>query len=199
MVCKHLDFYFLSHLVLHTRLLDLFFVYHFYSQDETRPEIPCHVYVPKTPFPQFPADLELGKGKLLALPGGKHGAEIEERLVCILAIGSSNLRIRCKNLLVDSTVLPKFLGKILVLFLLGMPGMSFVGCQHSLVTVPQSLLLHIFNINSSSFFLILPIRLNFLSNGSLIILQSTLRMSLVQSLKTFIGVIILQYIFFVRF
>ena len=199
MVCKHLDFYFLSHLVLHTCLLDLFLVDHFYSQHEASPEIPCHIDIPKTPFSQFPPDLELGKGKFLALPGGKHGAEIEERLVCILTIGSSNLRIRCKNLLIDSAVLPKFLGKILVLFLLSMPGMSLVGCKHGLIAVAQSLLLHIFNINSSSFFLILPTRLNFLSNGSLIILQSTLRMSLIQSLKTFIRMVILQYIFFVRF
>ena len=196
-VCKHLDFYFLSHLILHTCLLDLFLVDHFYSQHETRPEIPCHVDIPKTPFSQFSPDLELGKGQFLALPRGKHGAEVEERLVGILSVRSPDLRIRCKNLLVNSAVLPKFLGKILVLFFLGMSGMSLVRCKHGLVAMSQSLLLHIFNINSSSFFLILPTRFNFLRNGSLITLQSTLRMSLVQSLKTFIGMVILQYIFFV--
>ena len=116
-----------------------------------------------------------------------------------MSVRATNLTLRSEYFLVDVAVLAEFFGKILILFLLGMPGVSLVGAYHCLVTMPQRLLLHVLYIYGSSLPFSLPILLDLPRKGPLIILQSALRVSLIQCFQTLVRIIALQGRFFVGF
>ena len=179
----------MSDLGFHPRFFDIFFADHFNSQNKTRSQIPSHVHVSEPSLSQFSSHFELGQRKLFSFSGRQHRAEIEERLICILSEVFSTLLLRCVQFLIGVVSLCYFHVPILILFLFRVSGFGLVRVDHGWIGAAYSFLFHIFDIDCSFLLILTHNSFNLSSADSSIILQSALRLRLVQSFDAFIGIL----------
>jgi hypothetical protein len=78
---------------------------------------------------------------------------------------------------------------VLVLFFLGGPSLGLVGVEHRSIGTADCLLLHVFDIDSGLFVILTDYCLYLPGSHFPVVVQSALRLGLVQGFKAFVGIL----------